>query len=81
MMTKSRHIRPAPRRAAQCAQLVPDPRFGLFCIGCGWLKDHAAAPVGVCSECPAYLPVLKDLGARTAWAIYREKAAKAEECL
>lgn len=70
---------------------IPDPRFGRFCIGCSccdtfgceagcsWRVAHPSIPVGVCSECPAYLPLLAKLDVVTARAIYRELAAKATE--
>lgn len=78
---------PKPRRTRS----VPESRFGYFCIGCGccdmagcpggcsWRQVLPSLSIGVCSECPAYLPLLKDMSDATARAIYKEKAAKAEE--
>lgn len=78
------------RRRAR-APRIPARFFGRFCIGCGccdtiacgggcgWKALHRSAPVGVCTECPAYVALLEDLDVYTARAIYREKAAKAEE--
>lgn len=91
-MTKRKAQRPkaANRRAATAE---PDERFGRFCIGCGccdtigceagcsWREVHPSVHVGVCSECPAYLPLLKRMTVAIAEAIHAEKLRQASEWL
>lgn len=91
-MTKRKDGKPKSAKPPR-VPAEPDERFGRFCIGCGccdtvgcpggcsWSAVHPSVHVGVCSECPAYLPVLKRMTVATAEAIHAEKLTKIEECL
>ena len=84
-MKRRRAKRAVPDRSASYV------RFGRICIGCGccdeigcaagcgWRAAHPSVPVGVCTECAAYLPLFKLMTVPVAQAIYCQLGAKIEE--